>query len=363
MKIIDVKLGRISVPLKSPFKTALRVVDSVEDIIVEIHTDDGSVGFGEAPPTAVITGDTTDSILGAIKDYIKKAIIGMDVANIEEIMFKVNKSMVGNSSAKAAVDMAIYDLYGKLYKAPLYRLLGGYRKEITTDITISVDEPEKMAKDSKEAVQKGYDVLKVKLGKNSDRDIDRIRAIRDAVGYDVKIRLDANQGWSPREAVRILRKIEDEDFCIELVEQPVPGRDIEGLKYVTDHVDIPVLADESVFSPMDAIKIMQMRAADLINIKLMKTGGIYNALKICAAAEVYGVECMIGCMLEAKVSVTAAVHLAAAKKIITKVDLDGPLLCSEDPVKGGAIFNEKDITLTDDSGLGIEEVEGIKYIY
>jgi len=362
LKITDIRLGRISVPLKSPFKTALRVVESVEDIIVEIHTDNGCVGFGEAPPTAVITGDTIESITGAINYYIKKAIIGMDIENIEEIMFRIDNCIIGNTSAKAAVDMAIFDLYGKLYKAPLYKLLGGYRRQITTDMTISVNKPDQMARDSQEAVEKGYDVLKVKLGQNPGIDIDRIRAIREAVGYDVKIRLDANQGWTPREAVNILRKIEDEDFDIELVEQPVCGSDIEGLKYVTDRVSIPVLADESVFSPGDAIKIMQERAADLINIKLMKTGGIYNALKICAAAEVYGVECMIGCMLEAKVSVTAAVHLAAAKKIITKVDLDGPLLCREDPVRGGAVFNEKDITLTDAPGLGIEEVEGIKYI-
>ena len=182
VKITDVRLGRISVPLKSPFKTALRVVESVEDIIVEIHTDTGDVGFGEAPPTAVITGDTTDSIIGAIRDYIKKAIIGMDIENIEEIMYRLNKSMVANTSAKAAVDMAIYDLYGKLYKAPLYKLLGGYRKQINTDITISVNSPEKMAKDSQEAMEKGYDVLKVKLGQNPGMDIDRIRAIREVVG-------------------------------------------------------------------------------------------------------------------------------------------------------------------------------------
>jgi len=134
----------------------------------------------------------------------------------------------------------------------------------------------------------------------------------------------------------------------------VPAADLEGMQYVTRHADVPVLADESVFSPADALRIMQTGAADLVNIKLMKCGGITNALRIAAAAEVYGVECMIGCMLEAKISVNAAVELACAKKIITKIDLDGPVLCSEDHILGGAVFNEKNITVSDAPGMGIQ---------
>lgn len=362
MKITSIVIGQISVPLKTPFKTALRTVNSVEDIIVEVHTDTGNIGFGEAPPTGVITGDTKGAIIGAIKEHIEKNIVGMDIENFEEIMIKLDKSLIKNTSAKAAIDIALYDLYGQLYNAPLYRLLGGYRKEIITDITISVNDPEEMAKDSLDAVKRGYKTLKIKVGKDSLIDIERMKAIRKAVGYDVKLRIDANQGWKPKEAVQALRKMEDEGLQIEFVEQPVAAHDIEGLKFVTDNVSMPVLADESVFSPEDALNILQRRAADLINIKLMKTGGLHNALKICSAAEVYGIECMIGCMLEAKVSVNAAVHLAAAKSIITKIDLDGPVLCSEDPIEGGAIFNEYKITLNDEPGLGIKRVNGIKYL-
>ncbi|PRR78060.1 L-Ala-D/L-Glu epimerase [Clostridium liquoris] len=362
MKITDIKIGQISVPLKTPFKTALRTVNSVEDIIVEVHTDTGNIGFGEAPPTGVITGDTKGAIIGAIEEHIKKNIIGMDIENFEEIMIKLDKSLIKNTSAKAAIDIALHDLYGQLYNAPLYKLLGGYRKEITTDITISVNDPEEMAKDSLDAIKRGYTTLKIKVGKNALLDIERMKAIRKAVGYDVKLRIDANQGWKPKEAVQTLRKMEDEGLQIEFVEQPVAAHDIEGLKFVTDNVSIPVLADESVFSPEDALTILQRRAADLINIKLMKTGGLHNALKICSLAEIYGVECMIGCMLEAKVSVNAAVHLAAAKSIITKIDLDGPVLCSEDPVEGGAIFNEYKITLNDEPGLGIRKINGTKYL-
>lgn len=362
MKITDFRIGEISVPLKTPFKTALRTVNSVEDIIVEIHTDTGNIGYGEAPPTGVITGDTKGAIVGAINDHIKKNLIGMDIENFEEIMIKLDKSLLKNTSAKAAIDIALYDLYGQLYNAPLYKLLGSYKKEIITDVTISVNDPEEMAKDSLDAIRRGFKTLKIKVGKDPLIDIERMKAIRQVVGYDVQLRIDANQGWKPKEAVKALRKMEDEGLDIEFVEQPVAAHDIEGLKFVTDNVSIPVLADESVFSPEDALNILQKRAADFINIKLMKTGGIHNALKICSAAEIYGVECMIGCMLEAKVSVNAAVHLAAGKSIITKIDLDGPVLCSEDPVEGGATFEEYKITLNDEPGLGIRKVNGIRYL-
>ncbi|MDF2882875.1 MAG: putative mandelate racemase/muconate lactonizing enzyme family protein [Clostridiaceae bacterium] len=356
MKIVDIKTKGISVPLRTPFKTALRTVENVEDVIVEIYTDTGNVGFGEAPPTGVITGDTTGAIKAAIEDHIKKSIIGLDIENLETIMQKLNSCIVKNTSAKAAVDIAIYDLYGQLYKAPLYKLLGGYRKEIITDITISVNEPDEMVRDCMDAIKRGYNTLKIKVGKDSKKDMDRMKAIRQAVGYDVNLRIDANQGWKPKEAVNVLRKMEDVGLQIEFVEQPVIAHDIEGLKFVTDNVSIPVLADESIFSPMDALNVLKTRAADLINIKLMKTGGIYNALKICSLAEIYGVECMVGCMLEAKVSVTAAVHLACAKSIITKIDLDGPVLCKEDPINGGAVFNESRIILSANPGLGITSI-------
>lgn len=362
MKITDIKLGHISVPLRTPFKTALRTVSSIEDIIIKIETDTGHVGYGEVPPTGVITGDTTEAIMGAIEGHIKKAIVGMDIEDLEAIMLKLDKSLVGNTSAKAGIDIAIYDLFGQLYNAPVYKLLGGYRKEIITDITISVNDPEEMARDSMEAVNRGYKTLKIKVGKDSNKDIERMNAIRKAVGYNVDLRIDANQGWKPKEAIYVLNKMEDAGLNIELVEQPVAGYDIEGLKMVTDNVSIPVMADESVFSPRDAIKILEMRAADYLNIKLMKTGGIHNALKICSLAEIYGVECMIGCMLEAKISVNAAVHLAAAKSIITKIDLDGPVLCSEDPIDGGSIFNESIITVSEDPGFGIKKIHGVRYI-
>ena len=363
MKITEVRLGKISVPLRVPFKTALRTVNSVEDVIVEIHTDTGAVGYGEAPPTGAITGDTTGAIVGAIQDHIAKSIIGRDVDDFEDVLQIVQKCVVKNTSAKAAVDMALWDLYGQLYQIPVYKLMGGARKNIVTDITISVNAPEEMARDAVNAIGRGYDCLKVKVGADPTLDVARLAAVRKAVGDEVCIRIDANQAWQPKEAVRILNQMQDRGLAIEFVEQPVKAHDFEGMKYVTERSYVPVLADESVFSPEDALKIMQMGAADLVNIKLMKCGGLYNALKIASAAEVYGVECMIGCMLEAKISVNAAVELACAKKIITKIDLDGPVLCSEDPIIGGAVFNEKDITVSDEPGLGIKGIEPGRLTY
>ena len=357
MKITEVRLGRLHAPLRVPFKTALRSVDRVEDILVELHTDTGAVGYGEAPPTGPITGDTAGGIIGAVRELIAPALIGQEVDAFEAVAARVQKAGVHNTSAKAAVDMALWDLYGQLHGIPVHKLLGGARRQLVTDITISVNPPEQMAADARDAVARGYDCLKVKVGADPALDTARLAAVRAAAGDSVCIRIDANQAWSPRQAVRILNEMQDKGLALELVEQPVPADDLEGLAYVTRHSWVPVMADESVFSPADALRIMQHRAADFINIKLMKCGGLTNALRIAAAAEVYGVECMIGCMLEAKVAVNAAVELACARSIITRVDLDGPVLCSVDPVVGGAQFDEKVITVSDAPGMGIRGVQ------
>ena len=277
-------------------------------------------------------------------------------------MKRLDKCVVHNSSAKAAVDIALYDLYGQHIGAPVYKLLGASRKSITTDITISVNSPQQMAEDTRIAVARGYDTLKIKVGIDPALDVARLAAVREAAGKNIRLRIDANQAWSPKQAVMLLNQMQERGLDIELVEQPVAGRDFEGLRYVTQRSYVPVMADESVFSPEDAMQIMQMGAADLINIKLMKCSGIHNALKIASAAEVYGVECLIGCMLEAKVSVNAAVHLACAKSVITKVDLDGPVLCSEDPVDGGSIFDEQTITVSEAPGLGVKGIRGLVYL-
>ena len=361
MRIQKIAVGYISIPLVTPFKTALRTVDNVNDLIVRITADDGTEGFGEAPPTAVITGDTKESIEAAIRYYIAPAIRDMDLEDLPSIMEKLEHCLAKNTSAKAAVDIALYDLYAKMQKKPLFRLLGEEKSdkvkiELETDLTISVNDTEEMVRDSLAAVEQGFRILKVKVGKGGSKDVERIREIRNAVGKDVVIRVDANQGWTREEAVATIRAMEREDLGIELVEQPVSYHDFKGMQYVTANVETKILADESVFSYEDAVRIMEERGADLINIKLMKTGGIHEAVRICDAAEEHGVKCMIGCMLESKVSVSAGVHLAAARSCVTMADLDGPSLCKTDPYEGGPKFMGPKIYLPEDPGIGITKV-------
>jgi L-Ala-D/L-Glu epimerase len=357
MKINEVKIHQIKVPLKKPFKTALRTLNVLETNIIELITDTGEVGYGEASPTPVITGDTKGSIITAVEDFIFPAIKGMEVENIENILRKIDHAMIKNSSPKAALDMAVYDLFGKFYKIPLYRFFGGSRGELKSDITVSVNAPETMAADALEYVNSGYDTLKIKVGIGSDIDIQRIAAVRKAVGPDIKIRVDANQGWGAKEAVRTIGRMLHMGLDLELVEQPVPYYDLEGLKYVTDHTEIPIMADEAMFSPSDAVNILKTRAVDILNIKLMKTGGFYNAQKIYSMAEAFGVECMIGSMMESKVGITAAAHFAAGKANIIKADLDAATLLATDPVEGGVILDGGRIVLNDGYGLGINRID------
>lgn len=210
MKIKDIRVAKVEAPLITPFKTALRTVHSIHNIAVYVSSDNGQVGIGEAAPTAVITGETLGSMTHAIEHYIKPAITGLDIEELAHMMQRLETSIYQNTSAKAAVDMAIYDLFAQHYRAPLYKLLGGYRKELVTDITISVNNTEQMVKDSVAAVARGFQILKVKVGKDPIGDVERVVAIRQAVGQHITLRVDANQGWTPKQAVRIIGALEDQ---------------------------------------------------------------------------------------------------------------------------------------------------------
>ena len=360
MKIHNIRFGMLKVPLKTPFKTAMRTVTGIEDVVVVIETDTGHAGFGSAPATAVITGDTHGSIIEAIDKVIGPALIGREIADLNNLVDSIQNSIFRNFSAKAATEMAIYDLYGQLYDAPLYKLLGGGENVITTDITISVDYIDKMVEDTLKAIELGFETLKIKVGKDPALDIERIKAIHAAVNDRALIRLDANQGWTPKQTVTILKALEDSGVHLELLEQPVRRDDILGMKYVTERISTPVMADESSFGPREVIDLIRTHSADIINIKLMKTGGISNAIKIADIAGIYGVKCMIGCMLESSIAVAAAAHIAVAKSsVITKVDLDTPSLGQYDPVTSGVIFNNAEITITDLPGLGISKIDNL----
>lgn len=361
MKITDITLGMLRVPLKTPFKTALRTVEQVEDIVVMLHTDEGHIGYGEAPPTAAITGETHGSIVHAIRHHIASRLVGEDIADLNRVTGLIQGALAKNGSAKAAVEMAAYDLWGQLHGAPVYALLGGGVPALTTDLTISVNDVDVMVADALAAVHEGYTALKIKVGKDIATDVDRVRAIYDAVAGRASLRLDANQGWTAKDAVRVLTLLEQAGVVLDLVEQPVPAHDLEGMRYITSRVSTPVMADESVFTPADVTEIIRLRAADIINIKLMKAGGITNALRIADIAGAHGIPCMMGCMLESSISVTAAVHVAIARSaIITRIDLDGPSLCIFDPVEGGVRFDGPRITVSDAPGLGVRNIRGLE---
>ena len=353
MKITNIRTSTLKAPLKTPFITSLRRVDFLEDIIVIIECDDGSIGYGEGAPTPVITGETMGTMKAAI-EYIKPFIIGLEISDFDMILNNIHSVLLKNSTAKSALEIALYDLKSQSEKLPLYKMLGGTQTTFKTDITISLDETDKMVSDSLHAVNLGYDTLKIKIGNDPKKDIERILAIHKALDKSIKLRLDANQGWSPQESVMLLQNLEKQDIIAEFIEQPVAADDIEGLRYIKERVQTPLLADETIFSLKDARRVLELKAVDYINIKLAKTGGISQALKLADLSKEFDTKCMIGCMLEGPISVTAGVHVASAKAdIITMLDLDAISLLASHPAQTNIAFNESDIILSEDIGLGV----------
>lgn len=321
MQIKDVKIIGQKLPLKKVFRTSLRTATEMPLTEVEITTSEGISGKGSTSSAAKVTGETTASIGAAIHDYIFPSIQGMPVDNINKILHNINVSIPHNHSAKAAVDMAIYDLYCQYLQIPLYKYLGVFRTKLSTHMTISLGTIEQMCCDAQQAVSDHFSSLKIKTGKDIHHDIEAIRQIHKTVGTNVRLGIDANQGWKKREAVAAIRALQDIPN-IDFVEQPVAAHDISGLKWIKDRVDMPIMADESVFSYSDAIRIIREDAADFINIKLLKCGGIFPTTKILHAAESAGIECMLGCMMEGPLSIACAAMFAWAHKNITRIDLD-----------------------------------------
>jgi L-alanine-DL-glutamate epimerase-like enolase superfamily enzyme len=330
MFIKSIEITNRNIPLKKPFKTALRTVTNVENIEVFIKLENGITGKGSATPTWAITGESVESIKEAISNPIRNVIENQNIYDFSNLLDKIENSCVDNSSAKAAVDIALHDAYCQLFKIPLNTYLGG-SNDLNTFITIGVDTPEKMAEASQKHIQQGFMKLKVKVGDNPDIDLKRIEAIDKVISNDTQLLLDANQGWDAKTAIKVIKKMETITNHIKLVEQPVLAKDLEGLKRVTNHVGLPIMADESVFTPRDAMKLVNGAYVDLLNIKLMKCGGLRNARKIASIAEVAGVKCMIGSMMEDSYSVAVAAHLASAHPNIIYYDLDAPLWLNEAP--------------------------------
>lgn len=361
MLISQIEISRLRIPLIRPFITALRRTEYVEDIVVIIRTDTGLLGYGAAASTPVITGDSQESIIGAIQ-IIANKLIGKDTSNFEELLLTIQNSLVNNSSAKAALDIALHDLVAKSMHQPLYKFLGGGKPELKILTTVSVKDAAEMVADAKLFVAQGFETLKIKVGLNPAEDIQRLKAIRDAVGNSLHILSDANQGWDAKSALQIIDSLLTNDLGITMVEQPVKAWDYANLKYVRDNSRIPIYADESVFSLRDASKVINGQMADGINIKLMKSGGLYAARSIYDLATSHNLPCMAGCMLESPIGLAAMAAFVVGKSNIKFVDLDPITMIKSNPVIGGVRLDGATLHLSSALGLGIERIDNLEAV-
>ncbi len=344
-------MKKASFAFDRPFKIAFAVLYGFETMVLRIETDEGITGYGEAGPLGFVTGDTLDSCM-VIAEAIREKLIGEDPLAIQRIHSVMNGMFHGHTAVKAAIDIACYDIASKRAGLPLYRYLGGSNPTFVSDVTVGIRNPKEMAEECLEWKNKGFSILKIKLGEDIETDLRRMEAIRNAVGEDVVLRVDANQGWSVKDTLKIepgLRRL-----GVELIEQPVRDSDFEGLKQITGRSVLPVAADESCHLPEDAARLAAMRACDGLNIKLMKCGGIEPALRINAIGEANHLFCMLGCMGESVIANTAAMHLFAAMDNITKADLDITFFSHCDWITGGFTAKGGEITLTEKPGIGID---------
>lgn len=335
-----------------PFVIATEIATVAQNTFIRIHTLDGQVGMGECSAFPMLTGETQATCFEVAKD-LARLIKGKDATDIPGRMAELDAFIARNTTIKSAFDMALHDLTAKYAGLPLYAFLGGRKKEIITDLTIGIDRPEVMAAKAIDFVSRGVKTIKVKLGKKSAEDIERIRLIREAVGPDIDLRIDANQGWDPDTAIATLKALAV--FNIQFCEQPIHHHLDDFLPEVRNASPIPVMADESVCNHHDARRLINAGACDAINIKLAKSGGILEAIRIADTAAAAGVPCMLGGMLESRLALTAKVHLAMAHDNIRYYDLDTCLLGQlEDPVTGGAIYDGFSLKVTDEPGIAAD---------
>jgi L-alanine-DL-glutamate epimerase-like enolase superfamily enzyme len=353
MHITEIQLAKLSIPLIRPFITAVRRTDSVNDVVVKIKASNGAIGYGSAASTPAITGDTTESIIKAIQAALGPPLIGRHITELNQLLQINAEALVGNTSAKAAIDMALHDLLAHYCGVPLYQLLGGNKNFISSCITVSVKNSTEMAQEAYELVQQGHKILKIKLGLDPEEDIQRVSAIRQRVGQDIHLVVDANQGWAYSDALFVLSEFKRLQLDIPMVEQPVPAQELGSLKQICEQAQCTIIADESCFSPQDALQMAMHRSCDGINIKLMKAGGLGPAQTIYHIAKTAQMKLMVGCMLESPIGVAAVASFAASKPDIFYADLDPIFLIRDNYVQGGIQRKGTELVLSDQPGLGI----------
>lgn len=358
MKITGVEIYPIRLPLIRPFVISYDTYPDMPSIIIKVNTDTGLVGYGESVPDEHVTGESFHSTIALLKHNLIPKIIGQNPFNIGLIHKIMDSTVKYAPAAKAAIDIACYDLMGKATGQPLFNLIGGkYWDELEIPHVLSIDEPKEMAHQALQAVRQGFTTIKVKVGdKDLGKDIKRIASIRQAVGWNVKLRIDANQGWlNSANSLMVLKEIED---CkIDWIEQPVLADDIQGLARIRKQIAIPVMIDEGIHGDKDMLTAIRLDAVDMINIKLMKCGGIYPALRLVHQAAMANIKCQVGSMVESCIATSAGAHLSLAQQNIVSNEMVGPLMFTKD--LGKMNYEGNRIKLLDAPGLGVEIDEEI----
>ena len=353
MKIMSIDVYKLKILFNQPLKVAIGTTDGADNVVLKTITDTGLIGWGEASPCAYISGDTQATNL-AIAPALAALLLGKDPLAIEARMSEVNGFIVGEPSIRSAIDMALYDIAAKAANMPLYQFLGGERREIRTDLTIGLqDTVSETLSAAKKILAAGFDAIKMKVGRPGLADVEHVQAVRELAGPNVAIKIDSNQGWDYPTAVANIEAMAP--FKLQYSEQPLAVWDIENLARLRDKVSLPICADESVFDDKDALKLIKAGAADYLNIKLGKAGGMHTGSKINAIAQAAGCKCMIGCFSESALALTAAAHFAMAKPNVYFLDLDSAYALKENPVIGGIRYDEKIgglLHISDEPGIG-----------
>ena len=353
-RIERVTTTRVTTPLHTPFVTALRRTTTTDTVVVRVTDSDGVTGWGEAPQVWQVTGESLAGAEACVTGPLAAVVAGRDPDDLHALLRDVGAAVAANHGAKAAVDVALHDLVARRRGVSLPVLLGGTALRVPTDVTLAAGDADALAETARARAADGFGVLKMKVGTDAATDVARVRAVREAVGPGVRIRLDANQGWTARDAVRVICGLEDAGLDVELVEQPVAAADLDGLAWVTARVRTPVLADESVYGVRDLVEVVRRRAADLVNVKLAKCGGLRVAATLLELARAQGMGSIVGSMMESHIGVGAAASLVAAHGTSAVSDLDAAWWAASSPVVGGLRYDGPVVVLPDAPGLGID---------
>ncbi len=350
MKITKIEAWPVTMRLSQPYAVAYDSFDSAENIFVRIETNGPVVGYGCAAPDPHVTDEQPEQVLRSLKDVAGPAITGSDPLRHAMLMERLHKELSSKRSALAAIDMALFDILGKVAGLPVWKLLGGYRRRIRTSVTIGILPEKETISAARDWIARGFRCLKLKGGLAIDEDISRVLKVREAVGKEIELRFDANQGYSVEQSLRFVEATRKAG--LELLEQPTPKDEIDLLGRVSRRVPLPVMADESLITLRDAFRLARRDLADMVNVKLMKAGGIAEAIQINAVARAAGLEVMVGCMDEAALGIAAGLQFALARPNVLYADLDGHIDLLDDPSAGSVRLEKGTVIANDDPGLG-----------